>query len=125
MSHLHSAAHSLLTIALVWGALLALGLAQDRHYEEVFAKAEPPARQRLQLQASGWALLVLSLSVATGPVWLGQSGIGISLVLWVVALTVAAISLALLWTYVPQQLLPRALPAVAAVAALALSLLLF
>lgn len=125
MSGLHTVAHLLLTICVVWLAFVALGLSQDRHYEEVFAESEPPAQKRQQLQLGGWLLLLVSLLVATGPVWLDQSGIGISLVLWVVALTVAAVSLALLLTYLPLRLLPRALPCVAAVAVVALSLLLF
>lgn len=93
---------SSLLLALVFAAsfagFCALSLAMDRHSEDVFGRGSSPGAWRRWLQLGGTALLCLSLGAslrATGP--------SIGWVLWLGALTAAAVATVGLLSYAPRR----------------------
>lgn len=91
-----------LLLALVFAASLAgfcaLSLAMDRHNEDVFGRGSTPGPWRRWLQLGGTALLCLSLGAS-----LQAAGGVIGWVLWLGALTAAALSTVALLSAVPQR----------------------
>ena len=93
--------HALL-LALVFAASLAgfcaLSLAMDRHSEDVFGRGSTPGPWRRWLQLGGTALLCLSLGAS-----LHAAGSAIGWVLWLGALTAAALTTVGLLSAVPGR----------------------
>ncbi|WP_198085774.1 DUF3325 domain-containing protein [Variovorax sp. E3] len=91
-----------LLLALVFSAPLAgfcaLSLAMDRHCEDVFGRGSTPGAWRRWLQLGGAALLCLSLGAS-----LQAAGGAIGWVLWLGALTAAALSTVGLLSAVPNR----------------------
>lgn len=93
---------SALFLGLVFAASLAgfcaLSLAMDRHSEDVFGRGSTPGPWRRWLQLGGTALLCLSLGAS-----LQASGPTIGWVLWLGALTAAAVATVGLLSYAPRR----------------------
>ncbi|WP_198952813.1 MULTISPECIES: DUF3325 domain-containing protein [unclassified Achromobacter] len=99
---------------MAWACLLlafagfgAIAASMDRHYEDLLRR-EPPVRTRRLLRSVGYAVLALALWPAIHA-W----GASVGPVLWLGALTMAALPLALLLTYRPawaRQAVCAALP---------------
>jgi hypothetical protein len=91
-----------LFLGLVFAASLAgfcaLSLAMDRHSEDVFGRGSTPGPWRRWLQLGGAALLCLSLIAS-----LRAAGSTIGWVLWLGALTAAALATAGLLSYAPRR----------------------
>lgn len=81
------------------GGFCALSLAMDRHSEDVFGRGRTPGRWRRWLQWSGAALLCLSLGAS-----LQAAGGVLGWVLWLGALTAAALATVALLGCVPRRL---------------------
>lgn len=100
-----------LLMTLVFAASLAgfcaLSLAMDRHSEDVYGRGSSPGAWRRWLQLGGTVLLCLSLAAS-----LQAAGSSIGWVLWLGALTAAALSTVALLGYAP-----RPFPWIAATAA--------
>ncbi|MET3178167.1 UNVERIFIED_ORG: hypothetical protein ABIC43_001321 [Variovorax guangxiensis] len=91
-----------LLLGLVFAASLAgfcaLSLAMDRHSEDVFGRGSTPGAWRRWLQLGGAVLLCLSLGAS-----LQAAGSSIGWVLWLGALTAAALSTVALLSYAPRR----------------------
>jgi hypothetical protein len=91
-----------LLLGLVFAASLAgfcaLSLAMDRHSEDVFGRGSTPGAWRRWLQLGGTALLCLSLGAS-----LQAGGASIGWVLWLGALTAAALATVGLLGCAPQR----------------------
>ncbi len=91
-----------LLIATVFAASLAgfcaLGLAMDRHSEDVFGRGSTPGPWRRWLQLGGSVALCLSLAAS-----LRAAGHSIGWVLWLGALTAAAQTVVGLLSYAPRR----------------------
>jgi hypothetical protein len=102
---------SSLLLVLVFAASLAgfcaLSLAMDRHSEDVYGRGSTPGPWRRWLQLGGTLLLCLSLGAS-----LQAAGSAVGWVLWLGALTAAALA-----TVALLGLVPRRFPWVGAVAA--------
>ena len=88
---------SVLAFALCWAGMQALGLAMDRHYEQLTGRRAPPPSQRVALRAAGGVLLAAAL-------WVCFSGWGpaIGFVVWWGFLTLGALAVALLLPALPR-----------------------
>jgi len=98
----------LTSLFLAYAGFLGLGLAMDRHHQQVFAVRPSAGRQRA-MTVAGWALL--ALSPVPSVIGLGWS-IGLSA--WFGLLTVAATVLVLLLPYAPRAALRLGVAAPAA-----------
>ncbi|MEH3085324.1 MAG: DUF3325 family protein [Xylophilus ampelinus] len=78
-------------------AMAAFGLAMDRHFEDVFGRGRAPGRWRLPLRAAGVACLAAGLLAS-----LALQGRAAGWVLWLGALTAAALATAAALSYVPR-----------------------
>lgn len=102
---------------LCFAAWTALALAMDRHHDDAFGtNGTPPGRATLPglknplahppyLRRAGWAMLLLSLWLATSPAESapGAMPASVSVVAWVVALSVSAISVTAMVTWQPRR----------------------
>ena len=91
-----------LLLTLVFAASLAgfcaLSLAMDRHSEDVYGRGSTPGAWRRWLQLGGTALLCVSLGAS-----LQAAGGSVGWVLWLGALTAAALSTVALLGYAPRR----------------------
>lgn len=116
---------------LCFAAMAALALAMDRHHDDAFAAAgAAPRWTRVQwpwlahplwhpvyLRRAGWGLLWLSLwltAAAPGTAAVLMPPMSLRIVVWVVALSVAAVAVTAVVTWQPQRA-----PALAAIALVA------
>jgi len=76
----------------------ALGLAMDRHFEDVFGRGREPGRWRRWLQLAGTVLLCISLAAS-----LRAAGSSIGWVLWFGVLTAAALVVVACLSYAPRR----------------------
>lgn len=83
-------------IALGFAGLAALSMSMHRHYEMVF-EAESGRARGLVLRWLGW--LLIGLAAIPG---VQGHGLSIGLAVWVSELTVAAVAVVLLMSYVPR-----------------------
>ena len=110
----------LATLALAYSGWIALSLAMDRHYADIYGRgAEPSARLRLR----GRWLGTLALTVAF-VICVHDNGWGIGPVAWLGTMTIAALLLVLQLCYAPRSLLRTGKPAgIAAVVLIAATLM--
>lgn len=115
---------------LCFAAWTTLALGMDRHHEDAFGTAEPAPRRAhppglkhpwvhpAYLRRAGWAMLLLSLWLATSPAdgAPGALPASINVVVWVVALSVSAMAVTAVVTWQPRR--APALATVALIAAL-------
>jgi len=104
-----------LAIALAYGGFACLALAMGRHFEQVFGRDEPSARQRTGLRLGGTTLLLLSILPCLA-YWPGTS---LALGVWSALISLAGLALVLLLPYAPRWAagLGAAAPLLAGVAA--------
>ena len=90
---------SLASFALCLTAFTALSVAMERHHAQVFGAAR--ARRPFAWRNLGWTLLAASVAYA-----IYVFGVGVGLVVWCGALTIAGVVVAWLLPYRPRWLLP-------------------
>lgn len=91
-------------LTLAYSGFVALSLAMDRHYADVFGRGqEPGQRQRLVLRLLGVMGLLLSFALCVV-----RDGWGVGSVLWLGMLTACALTLVLLLPYAPRRALELA-----------------
>lgn len=88
---------SLVVCALSFAGMAALGVAMDRHYEQVTGRAEPPRAHRMALRGMGCGLLAASLWTC-----IAGSGLSVGLVAWCGWLTAGAMAVAWTLPYMPR-----------------------
>ena len=97
-------------LALAVSGMAALSLGMARHYGQAFG-GEPPPRRGALLKGAGWVLVLAALAPAVN-----TDGISVGITLWAVALTFAALGIALVHSYAPRLVAPLGLIAVAVAA---------
>lgn len=82
---------------LCFAGMAALGLALDRHYEQLTGVDTTPRRHRVPLRVVGWALLAAAL-------WpcIASNGVGVGLTAWSAWLAAGAMAVAWTLPYVPR-----------------------
>lgn len=95
---------SFIAFALCFSGMAALGLAMDRHYEQVTGRNEPPQRLQWALRLLGWALLVASVGICL-VVW----GPGVGMTAWCGWLTAGALAVSWPLPYAPRWTVGMAL----------------
>ena len=84
--------------AAAMGGFAALGLAMDRHHEDVYGRGRSPGRARPLLQAAGTAGLLLALACSLAAMGRSQGW-----VLWFGELTAGALAIIALLSYAPRH----------------------
>lgn len=98
------------TFLLCFAAWACIALGMERHHEDAYGRAGN-ARRHTWLRRAGWALLLLSLWLATRPAQHTPASLG--LVAWVVALSLAALACTAMATWQPRRMVPAAITALA------------
>ena len=108
---------ALVALLLSFSAFATLGVAMERHQEEVLGRTLTRTANQ-GLRAAGTALLTLALAACM----VGQTG-SVAAVVWLGLLTFAALPVATLLSYSPRILLPASGIALLIAATMALTLL--
>jgi len=93
----------LIAFALAYTTCIALSLAMNRHFQQLWPTKKLSPRNTLLLRNSGWLLLILTIFYCVK-----LMGIAVGLVLVLGLFSTAAFLLALLLHYLPRAVLPLA-----------------
>jgi len=87
----------LFAFALAYATCMALSLAMNRHFQQVWPKQKPSSRIVILLRNSGWLLLILTITYCAK-----LEGVAVGLVLVLGVFSAAASLLSLLLHYAPR-----------------------